>query len=65
VEGVFFLGGNDLTEFADPEYENTARERDATERSLVSYCIEQSLPLLGVCRGMQAINMFWAARSRA
>ena len=62
VEGVILSGGNDLAELADPEQEGTASERDATERAIVSHCIGHRVPLLGVCRGMQAINIFLGGR---
>lgn len=33
--------------------------RDITELALIKWCSEQSIPLLGVCRGMQIINHYY------
>lgn len=44
VAGIILSGGNDL---------GTAPERDATEAILADWAMARSVPLLGVCRGMQ------------
>lgn len=44
VDAVVLSGGNDL---------GNAPERDATETILADWAMARSLPLLGVCRGMQ------------
>jgi putative glutamine amidotransferase len=54
VEGVILSGGNDLE-----KYGGNTPERDATERMLIQYSMEHSLPLIGVCRGMQMILDFF------
>jgi len=33
-------------------------ERDATEFGLVAQCLNNGIPILGICRGMQLINIF-------
>ena len=48
--GIILSSGNDLREFV---------QRDTTEKYLISYAINYSIPLLGVCRGMQIINTFF------
>ena len=56
VDAVILSGGNDLA--AIDGGRSAAPERDATELAVVRHCIEHGVPLLGVCRGMQAINLF-------
>ncbi len=34
-------------------------ERDAAELALLARCTEQQTPVLGICRGMQTINVFF------
>lgn len=51
VSGVIFTGGNDLV-----EYGGNAPERDEMESWLLLYCLEQLIPVLGVCRGMQLLQ---------
>ena len=48
--GILLSGGNDLY-----TYGGQAPERDKTEYYLIQYAIDHSLPLLGVCRGMQIL----------
>lgn len=61
-DGFVISGGDDL----DPSLygeENkssitTLKEIDLLDRKIVNYCVENKKPLLGICRGMQAINVF-------
>lgn len=50
VGGILLTGGNNLA-----SYGGDAPERDELEHFLVTYAIEQKIPLLGVCRGMQLL----------
>lgn len=51
VAGIVLTGGDDLV-----EYGGLAPERDATELALLSWAQAKKKPLLGICRGMQAIQ---------
>ncbi len=51
LAGIVLSGGDDLV-----PYGGSAPERDATENALMELAEEQGLPLLGICRGMQAIQ---------
>ncbi|MBT3536434.1 MAG: C26 family cysteine hydrolase domain-containing family [Rhodospirillaceae bacterium] len=55
LQGIVLTGGNDVAEA--PQAGNVAPERDRLERDLVRICLARALPLLGVCRGMQMINV--------
>lgn len=45
--GIILTGGNDIN--------SDAPERDLLEKKIIDYSLAHSLPLLGVCRGMQLI----------
>ena len=55
LNGIVLTGGNDVG--GTPGATNVAPERDKFEHALITLCLQRSLPLLGICRGMQMINM--------
>jgi putative glutamine amidotransferase len=55
--GVVLTGGGDLA-----AYGGKVPERDATEAALLGLAIQQRLPVIGVCRGMQALQHFFGVR---
>jgi len=62
IDGLILAGGADIDPIAydqeaHPETADTVRERDAFEIALVRAAIERDLPVLGICRGMQLINV--------
>lgn len=62
VDGLMVAGGADIDpalygQEAHPRTVDTVPERDAFEISLVKGAIERDVPLLGICRGMQVINV--------
>jgi gamma-glutamyl-gamma-aminobutyrate hydrolase PuuD len=53
-EGILLTGGGDLT-----KYGGAYPERDQVEGALLHYAMAENIPLVGICRGMQAIqNLF-------
>jgi len=60
IKGIILTGGNNV----DPEkYKSRSHlsdvysERDETEKLLFDYAINKELPILGICRGFQFINI--------
>jgi N5-(cytidine 5'-diphosphoramidyl)-L-glutamine hydrolase len=72
VSGVVLTGGGNIStslgtrEGRPAEVPNAttdlAPERDITETELLRASIEQGWPVIGVCRGMQAMNLFHGGR---
>jgi len=57
LDGFVLTGGGDLT-----AYGGASPERDELEQWLLDYASARGTPLLGVCRGMQAIQHRWGVR---
>jgi putative glutamine amidotransferase len=68
VQGLILTGGNNISaalttvhgEAMDdlPAMTGTAPERDSTEAALLGASIAAGWPVLGVCRGLQVLNLF-------
>ena len=50
LDGIILSGGDNLGEFP---------ERDETESKMLEIATKNSIPVLGICRGMQIINNFF------
>ena len=62
VDGLMLAGGADIDpgSYGEPTHSATAGtvpERDAFEIALTRAAIERDMPVLGICRGMQLINV--------
>jgi putative glutamine amidotransferase len=62
IDGLVLAGGADIDpasygQPAHPETADTVPERDVFEIALARAAIERDLPVLGICRGMQLINV--------
>ncbi len=62
LDGLMLAGGADIDPSsygaqAEPETTETVPERDRFEIALARAAIERDMPVLGICRGMQLINV--------
>ena len=62
LDGLILAGGGDIdpAEFGaepDPQTKAIRPDRDAAELALASAALEHGLPFLGICRGMQVLNV--------
>jgi N5-(cytidine 5'-diphosphoramidyl)-L-glutamine hydrolase len=61
LDGLILSGGNTLVDYADVKNttEGLCAERDAYEQALMKVALSTCAPILGVCRGMQVINIYY------
>jgi putative glutamine amidotransferase len=64
LDGLLIPGGKDINparyrEDPDPKLETFSDELDEFECRLISHAINNNLPILGVCRGEQLLNVFF------
>jgi putative glutamine amidotransferase len=62
MDGLLLSGGSDLHpgyygEEPIPELGVTVPERDAFEMALLEHALRRKIPILGICRGMQVLNV--------
>ena len=65
LDGAILSGGGDISEFFPPNSQvstgqnHLIPERELIEASLIEICLLNKLPMIGVCRGMQAIGLYF------
>ena len=58
---IVLTGGNDISQKIKND-NKIYKKRDDFELSLIRYSIKNSIPLIGICRGMQLINIFFEGK---
>lgn len=62
IDGVIFSGGSDLdsslwNEEPHPKADGFDQERDTFEVEAIRKVVERDMPMLGICRGIQSVNV--------
>jgi putative glutamine amidotransferase len=62
VDGIIFGGGSDINpalyhQKREKETKNIDKKRDSYEIKLLKKALQKQMPILGICRGMQLINI--------
>ena len=65
IEQVILSSGNDINPRmygSNEKGESVSADRDLTEKWILELAIKNKLPILGLCRGMQFINVFFGGK---
>ena len=57
IDGLLLIGGEDVGEKLYKKTGSKISNRDKLEAVIYKYCKDKDIPILGICRGMQIINV--------
>ncbi len=58
LDSIILTGGDNIITGKD-KINSVKYIRDKSEREVIKYCINNKIPLIGICRGMQHINYYF------
>ncbi|WP_295052850.1 type 1 glutamine amidotransferase [Sulfuricurvum sp.] len=58
IDGILLTGGNDLNSVNE---DSLSKQRDEYEKALIKFAVENSIPLFGICRGLQVIAEYFGS----
>jgi len=61
IDVLLLSGGNSIS-LPNKNISDSAPERDNFEFKLIKFGIKNNIPIIGVCRGMQILNMFFGGQ---
>jgi len=67
-DAVFLSGGNNVSPWlagVRGKVDDCYRERDRTEQAILDYAVRKKIPVLGFCKGMQIINVYFNGKIKA
>ena len=64
IDVLIVTGGGTLHPkyYVEPHKAELQPHRDAMEERLIMYCVENEIPIIGVCRGMQHLNALFGGK---
>jgi putative glutamine amidotransferase len=68
IKAVILSGGGNISRdfpsenFSNESSDNIDLNREIIEKSLINFSLRMSIPLIGICRGMQALGMFFGGK---
>ena len=57
---IILSGGNNI--FLNKRTKNAYKKRDQCEKKIIELCIKNNIPILGICRGMQILNIYFGGK---
>ena len=62
LDGLILSGGNNLAQYDEHKNNSLSIQRDKYETTLLQSALRFNLPILGVCRGLQIINVYYGGK---
>lgn len=54
---IILSGGNNI--FINKKIINASKKRDDCENMIINICLKNNIPVIGICRGMQILNIYF------